>query len=62
MHCFILNGKELPIHWLTTVSIFCDIFVMLIQQSLNDLHFRRGHIVIEIPVNNKENVCQEAHI
>ena len=31
MHCFILNGKALPIHWLTTVDVvrddFCDVYL-----------------------------------
>ena len=29
-HCFILNGKELPIHYSTTTDVFRDVFVMFI--------------------------------
>ena len=24
-HCFILNRKELPTHWLTIADVFCDV-------------------------------------
>ena len=27
-HCFILNGKELPIHYSTIADAFYDVFVM----------------------------------
>ena len=26
-HCFILNGKELPIHQLTLADVFCDVII-----------------------------------
>ena len=53
-HCLILNGKELPIHWLTIADVFCDVFVMFIWRSLNALHFRRGHVVIETSIKKKK--------
>ena len=44
---FIFNGKELPIHYSTTVDVFCDVYL----QSIKALHFRRGHVVTEGPIN-----------
>ena len=54
-HCFILNGKELPIHYSTTADIFRDVFCdVYLRAFYIFLHFRRGHIVIETPIGMSE--------
>ena len=49
-HCFILNGKELPIHYQTIADVFRDVFVMLICRLLRSYIFCKGHVVIEAPI------------
>ena len=49
-HCFTLNGKELLIHWLTIADVLRDVFCDVYFRSLNVLHFRMGHKVIETPL------------
>ena len=51
-HCFILNRKELPTHWLIIASVFCDVVCDVYVQSSNVSHFRRGHVVIETPIKH----------
>ena len=46
-HCFILIGKELPIHWLTTADLFREVYL----RPLNVLPFRKGHVVTITPNN-----------
>ena len=38
-HCFILNGKELPIHYSTISDVFRDVFVMFICDHLRSYIF-----------------------
>ena len=45
-HCFILNGKELSIHYSTIYDVFCDVYL----QSFKVSHFHRGHVVIKTPI------------
>ena len=44
MHCFILNGKELPIHYSTIADIFRDVFRDVYLRSFKVLHFRSSHV------------------
>ena len=46
-HCFILNRKEVPIHYSTIADVFHDVFCDIYLRSSKILHFRRGHVVIE---------------
>ena len=50
-HYFILNGKELPIHYSTIADVFRDVFCDFYLRSFMVLHFRGGHVVIEAPIN-----------
>ena len=38
-HCFILNGKELTVHYSTIADVFCDVFVMFICGLLRSYIF-----------------------
>ena len=74
-HCFLLNGKELPIHLLTIPDLFRDVFcdVYLRSLQLNVLHFRSGHVkslpwilvefrhnrIVQSPHNNYFNVRRQ---
>ena len=49
-HCFILNGKELPIHYSTIADVFRDVFTDVYLRSFKVLHFRRGYVVKETPI------------
>ena len=51
MHCFILNGKELPIYYSTMADIFRDVFHDIYLWSFEASHFHMGHVVIEVPIN-----------
>ena len=51
-HGFILNGKELPIHYSTIADVFRDVFCDVYLRSFKVLHFRRGHVVIEVPIKD----------
>ena len=49
-HCFILNGKELPIHYSTIANVFHGIFCDINLRSFKISHFCRGYVVIEVPI------------
>ena len=54
-HCFILNGKELPIHYSTIADVFRDVFCDVYLQPFKVLYFRSGHVVIEAPITTVAN-------
>ena len=50
-HRFILNGKELAIHYSTIADVFRDVFCDVYLQSFKVLHFHGGHVVMEAPIS-----------
>ena len=50
MHNFILTGKQLPVHWLTTMTYFVTFSVMFICGRGISYVFVRGRMVTETPI------------
>ena len=56
MYCFILNGKDLPIHYLTIADMFRDLSCDVYLRSFVVFHFYGSREVIETPMT-KSSSC-----